>query len=72
MQGRRAFTLVEILLSIGILGMIMVAIYASWNAILRGSKAGLEAAADAQRGRIAISRAIMSTISASANAPRCQ
>jgi hypothetical protein len=50
-----AFTLVEILLSVGILGMIMVAIYTSWNSILRGSKAGLDAAADAQRARIAMS-----------------
>ena len=50
-----AFTLVEILVSVGILGMIMVAVYTSWNSILRGSKAGLEAAAGAQRARIAIS-----------------
>jgi hypothetical protein len=50
-----AFTLVEILLSVGILGMIMVAVYTSWNSILRGSKAGLDAAAEAQRARIAMS-----------------
>ena len=53
-RGQRAFTLVEILISIGILGMIMVAIFTCWNSILRGSKAGQEAAADAQRGRMAI------------------
>jgi len=38
--SRRAFTLVEILIAVGILGMILVAIYASWNAILRGSRSG--------------------------------
>lgn len=53
-REHRAFTLVEILIAVGILGMIMVAIYACWNSILRGSKAGQEAAADAQRGRMAI------------------
>ena len=37
--SQRAFTLVEILIAVGILGMIMVAIYTSWNAILRGSRA---------------------------------
>jgi len=53
--SHRAFTLVEILIAVGILGMILVAIYASWNAILRGSRSGLEAAEDAQRGRVAVS-----------------
>ena len=53
-REQRAFTLVEIVISIGILGMIMVAIFTCWNSILRGSKAGQEAAADAQRGRMAI------------------
>ena len=50
-----AFTLVEIIISIGILGMVMVAIYASWTSILRGKKAGEVAAVEAQRSRIAVS-----------------
>ena len=34
--------------------MILAAIYSSWTAILRGSKTGLDAAASAQRARVAI------------------
>jgi type II secretion system protein J len=49
-----AFTLVEILIAMGIFGMIMVAIYASWSAIMRGTRVGLTAAAEVQRTRVAI------------------
>ena len=48
-----AFTLIEVLLALAILGMIVTAIYSSWTAILRGSKAGLDAAAQVHRERIA-------------------
>lgn len=48
------FTLVEIMVAIGILAMVLAAIYSSWTAILRGSKVGLDAAASAQRARITI------------------
>jgi prepilin-type N-terminal cleavage/methylation domain-containing protein len=51
---RSAFTLVEIMVAIGILSMVLAAIYSSWTAILRASKTGLEAAASAQRARITI------------------
>src|SRR5436190_2350037 len=47
-----AFTLVEILIAIGILGMVLAAIFSSWTAILRASKVGLDAAAAVQRARI--------------------
>ena len=47
-----AFTLVEILIAIGILGMVLAAIFSSWTAILRASKVGLDAAAAVQRSRI--------------------
>ncbi len=50
-----AFTLVEIMIAIGILAMVMVAIFASWNAILRGSKAGQLVAAEVQRNRMSMS-----------------
>lgn len=50
----RAFTLVEILMAIGILSLVLTAIYSSWTAILRASKVGLDAAAAVQRSRIAI------------------
>ena len=51
---RRAFTLVEAMLAVAILSLVVAAIYSSWTAILRASKAGLDAAAQAQRSRIAL------------------
>lgn len=50
----RGFTLVEILIAIGIFSVIVAAIYACWSAVLRSSKVGLEAAARAQRTRMAM------------------
>jgi prepilin-type N-terminal cleavage/methylation domain-containing protein len=50
----RAFTLIEVLIAMAIFAMVMLAIYTSWSAILRGSKVGLTAAAEAQRSRVAI------------------
>src|SRR5438045_6189683 len=47
-----AFTLIEILIAIGILGMVLAAIFSTWTAILRASKTGLDAAAAVQRSRI--------------------
>ena len=52
LHGPAAFTLVEILIAIGILGMVLAAIFSSWTAILRASKVGLDAAAAVQRARI--------------------
>ena len=49
-----AFTLVEMMVAIGIFSLILLAIFTSWTAILRASKTGLEAAASAQRARITI------------------
>ncbi len=51
---RAAFTLIEIMVAIGIFSMVLAAIYSSWTAILRASKAGQEVAASVQRTRIAI------------------
>jgi prepilin-type N-terminal cleavage/methylation domain-containing protein len=53
-NSRAAFTLIEILLAIGIFAMVMIAIYASWTAIIRGSQAALDATAGVQRSRIAM------------------
>ncbi len=53
-RSSRAFTLVEILVAIGIFSLVLAAIYSSWTAILRASKVGLEAAATVQRSRIAV------------------
>jgi len=58
-----AFTLVEIMIAMTIFGVVMIAIYSSWAAILRGSKVGLDASAEAQRTRVAI-RAIRESLTA--------
>lgn len=64
--GRRregaAFTLLELLLAIGVFAMVMTAIYSSWSAILRSARVGNEAAAEAQRARVA-SRAVETALS---------
>src|SRR5205823_12141066 len=52
--SQQGFTLLEVMVAITIFAMVLVAIYASWSAILRGSKAGLKAAAEAQRTRVAL------------------
>jgi len=51
-RSTTAFTLVEILIAIGILGLVLTAIFSSWTAILRASKTGLDSAATVQRARI--------------------
>lgn len=48
-----AFTIIEIMIAISIFAMVMIAIYSSWSAIMRGSRTGLAAAAEIQRTRIA-------------------
>ena len=53
-RSRAAFTLVEVMVAMAIFGLVMVAIYPSWTAILRGSKVRLTAAAEAQRSRVAV------------------
>ena len=57
-----AFTLIEIMIAITILALVITAIYSSWTAILRASKAGLDAAASVQRARIAV-RTLEDTLS---------
>jgi len=49
-----AFTILELMLAIGIFAMVLTAIYAVWIAVLKGSQAGLKAAAEVQRSRMAI------------------
>ncbi len=69
--GRRGFTLVEILIAMAIFMVIIGAIYASWAAILRSSKAGAKAAAEVQRSRITVKcveDAISSTVFFTENA----
>src|SRR5262245_29487098 len=52
-QAHAGFTLVEILVALGIFSLVLAAIYSSWTAILRASKVGTEAAAAVQRARMA-------------------
>ena len=58
---KSGFTMIEVLIAIGILGMVMVSVYASWTALLRATKVGQDAAARAQRSRMAV-RALETSI----------
>ena len=49
---RAGFTLVEILIAIGILGLVLVSIFSTWTSILRATRVGQEAAATVQRARM--------------------
>jgi prepilin-type N-terminal cleavage/methylation domain-containing protein len=53
-KASRGFTIIEVMISIGIFALVITAIYATWTSILKGSRAGLKAAASVQRSRIAI------------------
>ena len=58
------------MIAISIFMMVMVAIYASWSAVLRGSRIGMSAAAEVQRTRVAlrsIEEALASAVIYSAN-----
>jgi len=50
----RAFTLLEIMIAMGIFAMILTGIYATWMALMKGGDAAKRAAADVQRSRIAL------------------
>jgi len=60
------FTIIEIMVSLAIFGLIVAAVYSSWMAIVRGAQVGRKAAADAQRSRIAVR-----TLEDSLTAARC-
>jgi type II secretion system protein J len=47
------FTLIEIMISISIFALVMIAIYSTWSAVLRGSRIGMKATTEVQRMRIA-------------------
>jgi prepilin-type N-terminal cleavage/methylation domain-containing protein len=53
-QFIHAFTLIEIMIALGIFSLVLASIYSTWTAILRASKVGRDAAASVQRARIAI------------------
>jgi prepilin-type N-terminal cleavage/methylation domain-containing protein len=49
-----AFTLIEIMMAVAIFSIVIAAIYSTWTLILRSSRVGQEAAAQAQRQRVAM------------------
>jgi type II secretion system protein J len=55
-RGRdgRGFTIIEIMTAMAIFGMVVVAIFASWQAIAKGSASANRAVARAQRSRVAL------------------
>jgi prepilin-type N-terminal cleavage/methylation domain-containing protein len=50
----RAFTLLEIMVAMTLFAIVLVAVYSTWAAIVRGAKSGQEAAEAAQHSRIAM------------------
>jgi prepilin-type N-terminal cleavage/methylation domain-containing protein len=53
-QTKIGFTIIEVMIAIGIFSMILISIYSVWVGILKASKAARGAADNAQRARIAI------------------
>jgi prepilin-type N-terminal cleavage/methylation domain-containing protein len=51
---RRGFTLIEIMVAIAVFMMVIAAIYSTWALVMRATKVGQDAAAQAQRQRIAL------------------
>ncbi len=71
-QTRIGFTIIEVILAIGIFSMILLSIYSVWTGILRASKAARSAADNAQRARIsmrALSDALTTAQMFTANMP---
>ena len=53
-QTKLGFTIIEVMLAIGIFSMILIAIYSVWTGILKASRAARTAADSAQRARISM------------------
>jgi type II secretion system protein J len=53
-RSTSAFTLIEIMIAIGLFSMIIAAIFAVWTSILRSQKVGTDAAVAVQRARITV------------------
>jgi type II secretion system protein J len=71
-RATAAFTMIEVLLAIAIFSFVMIAIYSAWSFIMRGSRRGLQAAAEVQRTRItmqALQQALGSAVIYAENAP---
>lgn len=53
-NSRRGFTLIEIMVALGIFLMVVAVIYSTWAVVMRATQVGQNAAAQAQRQRIAL------------------
>ncbi|MBW8863358.1 MAG: prepilin-type N-terminal cleavage/methylation domain-containing protein [Verrucomicrobia bacterium] len=53
-DGRRGFTLIEIMVAMGVFLMVIAIIYSTWAMVMRATQVGQNAAAQAQRQRIAL------------------
>lgn len=68
----RAFTLLEIMVALALFSIVVLAIYSTWNSILKGKKVAENAAASAQRMRVTmrtLKDSILCTCMFNANAP---
>jgi len=48
------FTIIEIMIAISIFALVMVAIYSTWSAVLKGSRIGIKATTEVQRMRVSV------------------
>lgn len=62
-RGHRAFTLLEVMIAMALTTMIITAVYASWTAILRSTRIGINEAARIQRERMTMRTVIDSLLS---------
>ena len=53
-RNRAGFTLLEIMIAIGLFALILTGIYSTWTSIMHGGHVAKKAAADVQRSRIAL------------------
>ena len=60
-KRRFGFTIIEVMIALGIFSMILIAIYSVWTGILKASKAARTAADSAQRARISM-RALVDSL----------
>lgn len=49
-----AFTIIEIMIAITIFALVMIAIYSTWSAVMRGARTGMRATAEVQRMRVSV------------------
>lgn len=53
-KRRYGFTILEVMIALFIFALVLTAIYATWNGIMKGTASGIKAATEVQRSRMAI------------------